>query len=155
MDTVGYMARTREYYAALGYEKPYVWAAHDDSPFTALTKPLSKCRLAIVTTAATYDRKPFEPRHLESSPIHPAPERLYANDLAWAKESTHMDDRESYFPLANLEPLVAEGVLGSLAERFHCVPTSYSQRRTTEDDAPEVLRRLREDDADIALLVPL
>jgi hypothetical protein len=35
------------------------------------------------------------------------------------------------------------------------VPTEYSQRRTIEQDAPEILRRCREDEADAALLVPL
>jgi len=35
------------------------------------------------------------------------------------------------------------------------VPTDYSQRRTIEQDAPEVLARCREDAADVALLVPL
>ena len=45
--------------------------------------------------------------------------------------------------------------IGSVAARCHGVPTEYSQRRTIERDAPEVLRRLREDGADIAMLVPL
>jgi hypothetical protein len=35
------------------------------------------------------------------------------------------------------------------------VPTEYSQRATSERDAPEILRRCREDGADAALLVPL
>jgi hypothetical protein len=42
-----------------------------------------------------------------------------------------------------------------VAPRFHGVPTDYSQRRTSEQDAPEILRRLREDAVDVALLVPL
>jgi len=35
------------------------------------------------------------------------------------------------------------------------VPTEYSQRRTTERDAPEILRRCREDGVEAALLAPL
>src|SRR5437660_557600 len=38
---VQYMARTRYYYRALGYDRDYVWATHDDVPFTPLPKPLS------------------------------------------------------------------------------------------------------------------
>ncbi|HCI88374.1 MAG TPA: reductase, partial [Gammaproteobacteria bacterium] len=34
-------------------------------------------------------------------------------------------------------------------------PTAYSQRQTLEEDAPELLERLQEDQADVALLVPL
>jgi D-proline reductase (dithiol) PrdB len=35
------------------------------------------------------------------------------------------------------------------------VPTDYSQRKTVEQDAPQVLARLREDGADAAILCPL
>jgi hypothetical protein len=35
------------------------------------------------------------------------------------------------------------------------VPTEYSQRKTVEIDAPQVLARLRDDAADAALLSPL
>jgi hypothetical protein len=35
------------------------------------------------------------------------------------------------------------------------VPTEYSQRLTTAEDAPEVLRRCLEDQVDAAILVPL
>ncbi len=57
--------------------------------------------------------------------------------------------------IAALRTLEQEGVLGRLAERFHCAPTEYSQRTTEQEDAPEILRRLRQDGADAALLVPL
>ena len=30
---IPYMARTRSYYAALGYETPYIWAKHNTVPF--------------------------------------------------------------------------------------------------------------------------
>jgi D-proline reductase (dithiol) PrdB len=66
-----------------------------------------------------------------------------------------MNDRSAYFPVGYLNAMVADGRVGGLADRFHCIPTEYSQRRTLESDAPEILRRLNEDQIDIALLVPL
>ena len=45
--------------------------------------------------------------------------------------------------------------MARLAPRFHGVPTEYSQRKTLEEDAPEVLRRLRDDGAEAAILVPI
>ena len=155
MNTVGYMQRTRDFYAAQGYERAYVWAHYVEAPFVPLPRPLSQCTVGLVTTAALYDRKPLEPRCVDSAATEPGPERLYANDLAWAKESTHMDDPGSYLPLPVLKKLAAERRIGAVASRLHCVPTEYSQRNTLEKDAPEILRRLREDSADIALLVPL
>ena len=152
---VDYMTRTRRYYEAQGFAKAYVWAHFRDVPFTPLAKPLADATLALVTTSALYDRAATDPRYVASAAMAPPPSRLYANDLAWDRNATHMEDRGSYFPVEPLAALVAQGRLGALAGRFHCVPTEYSQRRTLEGDAPEILRRCRDDGADIALLVPL
>ncbi len=158
---VSYIDRTREYYAAQGYDAPYRWAHHATVPFAALAKPLSELRITVVTTAS-----PFVGQHVRegvlrgekqvwSGETDVTPDRLYTDDLAWDKQSTHTDDVESFVPLGALRSLVAEGRIGSLARRFHGVPTDYSQRRTREQDAPEILARCREDAVDIALLVPL
>ena len=52
---IPYMARTREYYQAIGYATPYRWAHYVDAPFQSLKKPLSQSRVVIVTTAAPFD----------------------------------------------------------------------------------------------------
>ena len=66
-----------------------------------------------------------------------------------------MSDVNTYFPLTRLREFQAEGVLGSLATDFFRLKENYSQRKTMEVDAPEVLRRCREDDVDVALLTPV
>ena len=158
---VSYIDRTREYYAAQGYERPYAWARHQDAPFAPLPKPLAECRVAIVTTASEWrDQQRVDGvlrgvKGVYSAPVSPLPERLYTDDLSWDKESTHTDDVPSFLPVPQLEAAVAAGRVGSLAPRFHGVPTDYSQRNTREKDAPEILARLHEDQVDVALLVPL
>jgi hypothetical protein len=64
-----------------------------------------------------------------------------------------VDDPNCWFPLPALRRAAGRGRIGRLAARFHGVPTSRSQRRTIEVDAPEVVRRCREDAADTAVLV--
>ena len=152
---VAYMERTRRYYEAQGFEKPYRWAHYQSAPFARLPKPLAECVLAVITTAATYNREESDPRYVDSGSAIDPPPRLFADDLSWDKKATHLDDRGSYLPLEPLREMVEQGRLGALASRFHCVPTEYSQRRTREADAPEILERCREDGADVALLVPL
>ena len=158
---VSYIDRTREFYAAQGYDRPYRWARNADVPFANLTKPLSECRVTLVTTASPLTTAPAKDGVLRGSKevwsgvTSRPPGRLYTDDLAWDKETTHTDDPESFLPIERLGAHVAAGRIGSLAKRFHGVPTDYSQRRTIEVDAPEVLRRCREDDVDVALLVPL
>ena len=51
---IAYTQRTRDWYLALGYGNPYVWAHHTDVPFQPLKKPLARSRVALVTTAAPY-----------------------------------------------------------------------------------------------------
>ncbi|HIM35560.1 MAG TPA: glycine reductase, partial [Pseudomonadales bacterium] len=47
---VQYMARTRAYYEAQGFEVPYTWAHFDEIPFTPLVRPLRESRIALITT---------------------------------------------------------------------------------------------------------
>lgn len=158
---VSYIDRTREYYGAQGYERPYAWARHKAAPFAPLAKPLAQSRVALVTTASPWrDAKPIDgvlrgAKQVWSGESAAPPERLFTDDLAWDKLATHTRDVESFLPLARLHELAAAGRIGNVAPRFHGVPTDYSQRRTTEQDAPEILARCRADAVDVALLVPL
>ena len=158
---VSYIDRTREFYAAQGYENPYRWAHFDQVPFARLPKPLSECRVALVTTASVFHEQAPQDgvlrgsKQVWSGATDSPPERLYTDDLSWDKEATHTDDVDSFLPIRPLAAWAADGRIGSLAPRFHGVPTEYSQRRTLEQDAPEVLARCHEDAVDVALLVPL
>jgi len=158
---ISYIDRTREFYAAQGYERPYRWAHFDEVPFAHLPRPLSECCVTLVTTASPLEDRQVEDGVLRAnkqvwsgSTVEP-PDRLFTEDLAWDKQATHTDDVESFLPVGKLRALAQAGRIGRVAPRFHGVPTDYSQRRTIEEDAPEVLRRCREDEVDVALLVPL
>ncbi len=152
-EPVRYMERTRNYYRALGYTKDYVWATYDTVPFAPLRKPLAACRIALITTAGPPDFDGI--KRVWSGPVSQPPPRLFTANLAWDKESTHTDDRGCFLPVEVASELAKDGVIAGLTPRFHGVPTEHSQRKTTEEDAPRILDRLREDGADAALLCPL
>jgi hypothetical protein len=158
---VSYIDRTRELYQAQGYKQPYQWAYFDEVPFAPLPRALSGCRLTLITTASPVREESVSqaglpmPKEVSSGSTATPPERLYTADLAWDKETTHTDDLDSFFPIHRLQELVESGRIGSLAARYHGAPTEYSQRRTMEQDAPEILRRCQEDEVEAALLVPL
>ena len=111
--------------------------------------------MGLVTTASTYARASLEPRVIDSGSTSVPPERLYTDDLSWDKQATHTDDLNTFCPIKQVKALVKENIVGGLAPRFHGAATEYSHRMTLEKDAPEILRRLRDDGADVALLVPL
>jgi D-proline reductase (dithiol) PrdB len=162
---IPYLARIRTYYAALGYGAPYEWAHYGSAPFHPLGKPLSECRIALVTTAA-----PYQPDKGDQGPGAPynAAAKFYsvysgdaANDhdlrishVAIDRAHTIGDDPGSYFPLPALRDAARAGRIGSVAARFHGLPTNRSHRTTIETDCPELVARCLDDGVDGALLVP-
>jgi D-proline reductase (dithiol) PrdB len=157
---VSYIDGTREYYAAQGYPRPYEWPHHDSVPFAPLKKPLTECRVGLVTTAGR--PKPpgavaamFAPRELYAEPVNPPPLHLFTDDLGWDKKATHTEDVDSFLPLNRLAECAANGRIGSVSPRFYGVPTEYSQGRTLERSAPQVLEWCLEDCLDAVLLSAL
>jgi len=150
---VQYMPRTLHYYRALGYDRDYVWATHDHVPFAPLAKPLAQSRVALITTASPPDFDGV--KRVWSGRVSSPPPTLFTDNVAWDKESTHTNDRASFLPIEAVSTLASEGLLAGLTERFHGVPTEYSQRKTRTADAPEILSRVRADEADVAILCPL
>ena len=156
-----YIDLSREYYAAQGYTKPYVWAYNHDVPFARLNKPLSQCRIAMVTTAdiEKLPGKNLQERHsvrkVYAHPSDQIPEHFYTKDLKWDKDSTHTDDNDSFMPLNRLAESAAEGKIGSASPRFYGVMTDYSQGRTIKKSAPQILEFCMEDNVDAVMLPAL
>ncbi len=162
---IPYMRRTREYYAAIGYTTPYRWAHYLDAPFTALTKPLSQSRVSLITTAA-----PFQPGKGDQGPgaAYNGSAKFYQvysgdsavdhdlriSHIGYDRTHTSATDSGTWNALPALRRAAASGRIGAVAPRFHGAPTNRSHRVTVETDAPEMLARLREDRADVAVLVP-
>lgn len=155
VNDVSYIKRTRDYYRAQGYTTDYLWAQFDTTPFTRLKNPLSESRIGVITTTMPDTEAGRADRRVWSTASEPIPRSMYTEELSWHKSMTHTDDVASFLPLAQLNKLQEEGVIGSVASRFHSVPTEYSQRNTIEKDAPQVLARCQQDEVDIAILVPL
>ncbi|HJP51754.1 MAG: hypothetical protein QGH99_04910 [Pseudomonadales bacterium] len=152
---VEYMQRTRAFYNAQGFSKSYQWASNDRIPFHVLSKPLGECSVTFVTTAVPDGSIPKLSRSAQSIPMSDIPEVFRTDELSWDKEATHTRDTGSFIPLQSLEELVKNKLIGHLAERFHFVPTEYSQNNTLTKDAPQIVTACHEDEVDIAILVPL
>ena len=161
---IPYMERTRDYYQALGFPA-YRWAHFAEVPFTPLAKPLAASRVALITTAAPYqpgvgDQGPgakynaaakFYQAYSDTTESIPD---LRISHVGYDRKHTTAEDQRTWLPLAALQACVKTGRIGALTPRFHGSPTNRSQRVTLESDAPELLRRCREDAADVVMLVP-
>jgi hypothetical protein len=164
-EPIPYRQRIREYYLALGYGAPYEWAHYADVPFVALQKPLSESRLTLVTTAAPY--QPDKGDQGPGAPYNAAAKfyQVYSGDsdqdhdlrishVGIDRKHTTAEDPGSYFPLPAARAAVGAGRIGSLARRFHGLPTNRSHRITLEVDCPELVARCKEDGVEAALLLP-
>ena len=161
---VRYIDKTRDYYLSQGYDKPYQWAHFEDVPFTPLSKPLSQCRVTLVSTSEISIKGG---EHVEDEtkmgivggtytiPSDLPASQLYSPSRSFDQVATTLEDVDAFFPTTRLHEAVAAGRIGSLTARFHGVFNAYSQRRTRERDAPAVLELCREDGADVAVLVPV
>jgi len=133
---------------------------NDTAPFTAPAKPLSACRLAIVTTAGLHRRvdRPFGPGEQTYRVI---PGDSPASDIVQSHTSLGFDrvpimrDLNISFPIDRLRELCARRDLGGLG------PNHYSfmgaQRdvvRIERETGPEVGRRLRDEGVELALITP-
>ena len=86
---VSYIDKSREFYAAHGYERPYQWAFHERVPFQPLKRPLTESRVGVVTTSSLYeaDRPASWPKTRAKEPfaleLENVPARMYTDDLSW------------------------------------------------------------------------
>jgi D-proline reductase (dithiol) PrdB len=160
---IPYLRRIRKYYQTLGYGAPYRWAHYAEVPFAPLRTPLAGARIALVTTAA-----PYQPGKGEQGPGAPyngaakffavysgesaTDHDLRISHIAYDRDHTTAEDSNSWFPLPALRRFAAAGRIGAVAPRFHGMPTNRSHRTTLEQDCPELLRRVCEDEADAAIL---
>ncbi|MBU3621250.1 reductase [Polynucleobacter sp. CS-Odin-A6] len=162
---VSYIERTRNFYLGLGYETPYVWAHYLDTPFAPLGKPLNQSVLGLVTTAVPFDlskgpqgsgapynaaAKFYEPYILPTDREHD----LRIAHVGIDRRNANMTDANCWFPLNAAKRAVGAGLIKSLSKHFYGLPTNRSQRHTLDIDAPLVLRMMRADQVDVAVLIP-
>jgi D-proline reductase (dithiol) PrdB len=162
---IAYRERIRTYYEALGYGPPYEWAHYAEVPFQPLNKAVSKCRVTLITTAALYnsskgDQGPGAPYNAAAK-FYSAYSRDTAQDhdlrishVAIDRSHTTAEDPGTYFPLPELRRAAERGRIGSVASRFHGLPTNRSHRVTLRVDCPEIVTRCKQDEIDAAVLVP-
>jgi hypothetical protein len=165
-----YIEKTHAYYRRKGTGADYIYAHHTDGPFTPLRKPLAKSRLMLVTSAGLEIVPEGGPVPVPFKGINVGPkdlvevfdipgdlpkERLVYVTGAHNRAESPMTDIDAFFPLTAVRALQREGRVGSLARNFLRIRPAYSQRKTRELDAPEVLRRALALGVDVALLVPV
>jgi D-proline reductase (dithiol) PrdB len=131
---------------------------NDDAPWTPLTKPLSQCRVALVTTGGLQLRSDRAFTNGDQT-FRVIPSGTPPRDILLSHTSIGFDrsgvirDLNLVFPMDRLRDLVEAGEIGSIG------PNAYSflgaQRKydgLMNDSGPEVGRRLEADGVDAILM---
>ncbi len=128
-------------------------------PFSPPGKPLSECRLALVTTGGVH--LPDQRRFDIDDPLGDVSYREIpadASNLTWTHAYYRPDegsDLDAVFPLWTLRGLVEEGVVGELNGRhFSFMGAIHDLGPLGEQTAPEVAENLAGDGVDAVLLTP-
>ena len=133
-------------------------------PWTPLSKPLSACRVALITTAGVHrrDQEPFDMQDPQGDPSFrvipassPAAELMITHDYYDHRPADR--DLNVVFPWQRLAELAREGVIGEAAPRHYGFMGHLLGRHLdtlVRVTAPEVARRLGEDGVDVVLLTP-
>jgi len=133
---------------------------NDTAPFRVLGKPLSACRLALITTAGLHLRgdRPFGPgdQTYRIIPTDTAPASIVQSQTSIGFDRVAiMRDVNISYPIDRLRELVAKGELGALGPRgYSFMGAQRDVKRIEGETGGEVARQLAADGVDAVLITP-
>ena len=163
---IPYLQRIRTYYAALGYGAPYEWAHYAERA----VPPARQAAVRMPHRAGHHrgalpagQGRPGSGRALQRGRqvLHRLFGRRRDRTTICASRTSRSTARTrrprtpaATFRCPRCASAAAAGRIGSVAPRFHGLPTNRSHRATLEVDCPELVARCHADGVDAALLVP-
>ena len=160
MEPVRYVDLLNEKYHRQGFP-PYRWTVHDDAPLTPLEKPLSECRVSLLTSGGVSlcsmpswnpdARNDFRLDTIEADRVSTD---FQVHDSYYETESAKQDIN-CIFPLERLRELAEDGTIESVGNHYSgFMGRIYKRTHVLEEAAPELARMLIADQIDLFLLVP-
>ena len=158
---VKYVEALADHYGSMGFP-PYQWTVNDTAPLTPLSKPLSECRVALLTSGGISRtcELPWDPDARNDFRLDEIPSATRSADFqvhdSYYDHSDAEEDINTVFPLVRLLELADEGIIGSVPHRHWSgfMGRIYKRRQVTEVEAPRFAERLAEDDVDALVAVP-
>lgn len=151
--------------------------AYDDGPFTRLAKPLSECRVALISSSGQFvdgdDPQPFGVEHmtqaeaeqriseflrstptLSAIPTDTGMPLLRVRHPGYPVGGAELDPQVA-LPIHHLEELARQGIIGGVAANAYSFVGAASQLRLRHQVGPQWAQRLHGEDVDVVLLVPV
>lgn len=161
MEPVRYVDLLNQRYKAQGFP-PYEWTVNEPTGLTALAKPLSECRVSMLTSGGVahcsmpeWDAEARNDFRLDTvDPAATAPDFTVSD--SYYDTTDAQADVNTVFPIDRLRELEDEGFIGSVAPRLWSgfMGRIYKRSHVNEVAAPALAEELHDDDVDLFLLVP-
>lgn len=161
MREVKYVDLINNKYQTMGFPA-YKWSINQDAPFTPLRKPLSECRVTLLTTGgiSRLSEKPWNPdarNDLRLDAIDcDAPEDDFQVFDNYYQDDNVKQDINCLFPIQRLRELADEGVIGQVAPHFWSgfMGRTYIRKEVRDEAAPAYAEQLAADGVDLLVLAP-
>ena len=161
MDPIRYVDTLNDHYRSLG-NPPYRWSINEVAPLHRLTKPLSECRVSILTSGGVShcSMPAFNANALNDHRLDEIAADSDSNDFQVHDNYYDHADAEAdincVFPLDRLRELAERGVVGSVAPRLWSgfMGRIYNRSKIAEESGPQFAKALQADHVDILLAAP-
>ena len=151
-EPVRYVDGLAAYYGAMGHP-PYQWTVNDTAPWTPMTRPLSSCRVTMLTSGGIslcsmpgFDPMARNDHRLDAIPVQSGAGDFQIHD-SYYDHSDADRDINCQFPIDRLRELAAEGEIGSLAPRFWSgfMGRIYNRSKVLTESGPAFAAELQQD----------
>ena len=155
------------------YRNPWIkkrWAQNfnalvsDTIPWTPLQKPLSLCKIALLTTGGVHLKNdhPFDMEDKDGDPTYrKIPSTVTQKDITITHDYYNHKDADQdinlVFPIGILRDAQQQGLVGEFAEFFYSFMGHISKhhiKTLVEQTAKDVAQQLMQEKVDVAFLVP-
>ena len=157
---VDYIPRLHANFSAQGFPE-YKWSANDDAPLTPLKKPLSECRIGVLSSAGVHlpDQEAFNPVR-DDMTFREIP-RSITQDQVQIHHNNY-DNTDAYrdincvIPVKAFTVLEEEGFVGSVADPILTFMGRVLRRSAfMKEMAPALHQRFQEMEVDAVFLIPV
>jgi D-proline reductase (dithiol) PrdB len=161
MEPVRYVDRLNARYRAQGFP-PYRWTVNTDAPLTLPAKPLAESTVTLLTSGgvsracdAAWNPDARNDFRLDEIPPGTPADAFQVHDSYYDTDPAR-EDVNTVFPVDRLREAEADGTIGAVAPRLWSgfMGRIYKRTQLTTEVAPAWAEELRDDEVDLALLVP-
>lgn len=161
MEPIRYAEELDKYYGAMG-NPPYRWTVNETAPLHQLAKPLSECRVSLLTSGGVSQcaMPAFDPDARNDHRLDAIGRDAEAGDFQIHDSYYDHGDAEAdincIFPLERLREMATSGEIGGLADHFWSgfMGRIYNRSKIMEESGPAFAQALEADRVDILVAAP-